>query len=262
MAINVNDVYQTVLFILNKEQRGYMTPAEFNQVSAQVQLSIFEKYFEDLNFYLRNPKIASEYADRVKTLEEKIAEFEYSDVVDADGLAAGTNNGTFILAPNTVVPAEGTTRDVHRLGTIAYDSTFLGLPEIELQSSTIHDLNNLKRSKLTNPTLQEPLYVLQNSNILKAFPNTITKINAYYIKKPANPIWAFNIGSLGQYEFVEEGGVSAYPIGGSINFEISDQDRTEVVLGILMYAGVIIRDPQIVATAEQALRQEEITEKS
>ena len=38
MAINVNQVYQTVLLILNKEQRGYLTPDEFNRISAQVQL--------------------------------------------------------------------------------------------------------------------------------------------------------------------------------------------------------------------------------
>ena len=38
MAINVNTVYQTVLLILNKEQRGYMTPTEFNSIGTQVQL--------------------------------------------------------------------------------------------------------------------------------------------------------------------------------------------------------------------------------
>ena len=48
MAINVNDVYQTVLFILNKEQRGSMTPQEFSSIATQVQLEIFDKYFEDL----------------------------------------------------------------------------------------------------------------------------------------------------------------------------------------------------------------------
>ena len=46
MAINVNTVYQTVLMILNKEQRGYMTPTEFNTVATQVQLEIFEKYIK------------------------------------------------------------------------------------------------------------------------------------------------------------------------------------------------------------------------
>ncbi len=38
MAVNVNTVYQTVLYILNKEQRGYAPPDEFNSIGAQVQL--------------------------------------------------------------------------------------------------------------------------------------------------------------------------------------------------------------------------------
>lgn len=71
MAINVNTVYQTVLLILNKEQRGYITPNEFNKIATQVQLSIFEKYFEDLNVALRKPGFQDEYADRVDNLEEK-----------------------------------------------------------------------------------------------------------------------------------------------------------------------------------------------
>ena len=41
MAINVDTVYKTVLLILNKEQRGYMTPPEFNRIGTQVQLDIF-----------------------------------------------------------------------------------------------------------------------------------------------------------------------------------------------------------------------------
>ena len=49
MAVNVDTVYKTVLYILNKEQRGYMTPDEFNKVAAQVQLTIFETYASDLN---------------------------------------------------------------------------------------------------------------------------------------------------------------------------------------------------------------------
>lgn len=258
MAVDVNDVYQTVLFIINKEQRGYMTPPEFNKVGAQVQQSIFEKYFEDLNFYLRSPVAASEYADRIKTLEEKIAAFEVSDDIEAQAI------GEFLLAPNSTTAAKGTTDKVHRLGTLSYNSSLMGNPEIELQTSTVHELNHIKRSKLTAPTLTAPLYVLQSPNIAKVYPNTITKINAYYVKKPADPIWAFNIGTQGQYEYVAPGSPSNYPNSpdGSVHFEISDQDKTELVIGILLYAGVIIRDPQIVNVAEQAIRQEEITEKS
>ena len=47
MAVNVNTVYKTVLYILNKEQRGYITPDEFNNIATQVQLDIFNSYFPD-----------------------------------------------------------------------------------------------------------------------------------------------------------------------------------------------------------------------
>ena len=51
--ISVNTVYTTVLSILNKEQRGYITPYEFNNLANQVQLEVFESYFENLNQHIR-----------------------------------------------------------------------------------------------------------------------------------------------------------------------------------------------------------------
>ena len=75
--MSVDEVYKTVLYILNKEQRGFLTPEEFNKVAAQVQLELFEKYFEDLTQQLRLPDMTdSEYANRVKPIEEKISDFE------------------------------------------------------------------------------------------------------------------------------------------------------------------------------------------
>ncbi len=76
MAINVDLVYKTVLLILNQQQRGYITPDEFNKVGNQVQQGIFEKYMSDLNQQLRIPENDSEYANRVKNIDEKIDIFK------------------------------------------------------------------------------------------------------------------------------------------------------------------------------------------
>lgn len=46
MAVNVNTVYTTVLYILNKEQRGYVTPTEFNSIAAQVQKKYLNHIFQ------------------------------------------------------------------------------------------------------------------------------------------------------------------------------------------------------------------------
>ena len=66
--VNVDTVYKTVLYILNKEQRGYIPPDEFNKLGIQVQREIFEQYFEELNQQLRIPQTNNEYANRIKNL--------------------------------------------------------------------------------------------------------------------------------------------------------------------------------------------------
>jgi len=51
--ISVDTVYQKVLSIVNKENRGYITPQEFNLFADQSQLEIFEQYVFYLNQYMR-----------------------------------------------------------------------------------------------------------------------------------------------------------------------------------------------------------------
>lgn len=243
MAVNVNDVYQTVLFILNKEQRGYMTPAEFNSVARQVQLEIFEKYFEDLNQYLRAPRLSTELADRVKVVEERISEFETTNVLQAG----------YILPDN-----------LHRFGTMQYQPN--GGRIIECEESTQHQYYKSVRSPLTQPTVDLPMFT-RRGNVLQVYPTLPeADLHCYYIRKPADPIWAFTIGAQGQYVWEDPltpsgGTVYPTPPGTSIDFEISDQDQTELVIQILMYAGIIIRDPSIVQAASQAMQMEEAIEK-
>ena len=76
MAVNIDDVYQKVLAIANKEQRGYITPQEFNLFANQVQMEIFEQYFYDLNQAMRASENNSEYSDMVNIIEEKLQPFE------------------------------------------------------------------------------------------------------------------------------------------------------------------------------------------
>ena len=79
MAVNINTVYTRVQSIANKEQRGYLTPIEYNRFANQAQLEIFEQYFFDLDQYLRRPGNDTRHADSVTSLQEKIALFEVFD---------------------------------------------------------------------------------------------------------------------------------------------------------------------------------------
>ena len=75
MAVSVDTVYQRVLALANKEQRGYITPQEFNLFANQAQMDIFEQYFYDINQFRRLPGNDSKYADMVDVLEDKISFF-------------------------------------------------------------------------------------------------------------------------------------------------------------------------------------------
>jgi hypothetical protein len=150
MAINVNTVYRTVLLILNKEQRGYLTPDEFNKTATQVQLEIFNEYFEDLNQQLRVAGNDSEYSDRIKNLEEKISIFQSTGVCPP---AVGYFN----------IP---TVTDFYKLGTVIYND------EKEIQYVQPNELLELNLSPITRPSVYWPVYTYRDSKIY-VYPKTI-----------------------------------------------------------------------------------------
>ena len=51
--VNINDVYQKGLTLANKEQRGYITPQEFNLLADKAQKEIIDQYFYDINQFGR-----------------------------------------------------------------------------------------------------------------------------------------------------------------------------------------------------------------
>jgi hypothetical protein len=224
MAINVNTVYQTVLLILNKEQRGYVTPDEFNKVANQVQLQIFERYFDDLNQLSRIPQNDMDYADRVMSLDEKISLFRRS---------------------STVVRATDLT-GVYRLNTATFN-------DIELQRVQRNEYYNIIKSPLVAPTEKQPIYLYQQNQIL-SFPLTVTPINIDYVAKPTAPIWGYTVN--------QNTGVYLYSAGTSTQFELMESEQTEVIVRILAYSGIIIRDPSIVQAASTEIQKNEQNEKS
>jgi len=247
MAINVNAVYKTVLLILNQQQRGYLTPDEFNKVGTQVQLNIFEKYQDDLNQQYRMPQNDTEYANRIKNIQEDLQFFQRT------GTATGTN--PFTLVPGTTTynspPAEQavTTDIISRLGTVYING-------IELtQYAQRNEITQLLLSPLTQPTNSFPVHLYEN-NLLYVYPTTIVtpaNITFSYLKTPADIVWGFTQGTLGQF---------LYSANTSINFELNISEQTNVITRILAYAGVIINDPTIIQVAQAEIQQEEQNSKT
>ena len=251
MAINVNTVYQTVLMILNKEQRGYMTPTEFNTVSTQVQLEIFEKYFDDLNQQLRVPQADTDYADRQENIDEKIAIFKtFGDAT----YVTITPTLSYFTLPTT--DSYGETVSFYRMGNVMYNN------EKFVQRLDRHDFSYVNRSKLTKPTTLNPAYLYENQKLFVKPTTIVNNIQVDYVRKPKNVIWGFTTGTLGQYIWNEDPYTGAVGDTGSVDFEIHESEQTEVILKVLLYAGIVIRDPQIVQAAAAQVQADEVNKKS
>jgi len=227
MAINVDTVYKTVLLILNQQQRGYMTPDEFNKVATQVQLNIFERYEDDLNQMYRAPQNDTEYANRVKNIEENLQFFQRT-------------GATAYVGPHfTLTPT-----DIYRLGSVFYQGTEL------TQYAQRNEITQLLLSPLTQPSTSFPIYLYEN-DLLYVYPTTIivsTDITISYLKTPADVVWGYGVGTLGQFE---------YNAGTSTNIELNISEQTNVITRILAYAGIIINDPTIIQVAAGEIQKEE-----
>jgi len=231
MAVSVDTVYRTVLLIMNKEQRGNLTPDEFNKTAAQVQLEIFNEYFEDLNQMLRVPGNDSEYTDRVKSLEEKISFFH--------SLGNCTYTTDHFVTPDST--------NFYKIGTVIYKG------EKEVQYVQPNELLEIMLSPLTKPSLYWPVYEYKNSKIY-VYPTSIkSDISCTYIKRPADPIWNFTLGLNNQY---------IYNPTTSQNFELHPSEQNNLITRILLYSGIVINDPQIVGIAAQQIQAENINSKS
>lgn len=232
--VSIDNVYKTVLNILNKENRGYITPAEINSLANQAQNEIFEGYFSLRNYVVSND---SDYSDIRKNVEEKIALFENEETISAGTFsnAAGNTTSSYYAYPS----------NFFRLGTVSANAIHAS----EVSSQKILYLN---RSPLTKPTVNNPVYIRHEGGVVM-YPTTgITSIDINYIRKPAEVKW---VGGTTAGQVVANLSASDYQ-----NFELHASEEHELVVKILSYAGVIIRAADITQAAaakEQQIIQSE-----
>ena len=237
MAVSVDTVYQRVLAILNKEQKGYVTPQEFNLFANQAQLDIFEQYFYDINQFGRVPGNDTEFSDMLNILNEKINLFE------ANG--AMTYNASFYWQ---------TPADLYRLGTIVYGNTVTSkslypTPNTVVNTTTLVEAERINyneylminQSEYLKPTNSRPVFVASTDGykVYGAAGELITGVTCNYIKKPTEAAWG--------YQMVY--GEALYDATTSVDFELHDSEETELVIKILGFAGLSTKEIQMYQVA-------------
>ena len=218
--ISVDTVYQRVLALANKEQRGYITPQEFNLFANQAQVAIFEQYFYDLDQAKRNiNNDDTTLSDIPELIKNKLTSFTSIETI-TDG----------------IFPANYRTGKIYVSGQLAEKVSYN-----EAQNfirSTFH-LKGLNK----NPVYRESHIDGQDIDVITegGVTTTISSVKCEIITKPEEVIWGY----------VVVAGKAQYNASHSTNFTLHDSEEAELVYKILELAGITLNKPGLVQLADQ-----------
>lgn len=215
----INHVRNTVLTTLNKENRGYLTPEQFNLYAKHAQQLIFDQYFSEyakLTALKNARRLSSEYGDRLNALRSNIEKFVVeSDIAQTSG---------YYVKPS----------DMYQPVSLRYGSK-------ELDMVPKNKEMYLYSSNLTAPTANFPVYIDKN-NYYYIKPDTLTDdMTLVYVRNVADPKWT--------YTMVADNPIFNPSAGDYQDFEIAPEDEPNLVLEILKLAGLTIREPEITQAA-------------
>lgn len=239
----INSVRNTVLSILNKNNYGYISPSDFNLFAKQAQMEIYEEYY-------------SSYNKTINAENARVSGTEYADIENpiAEVLESFLRNDTLVqVAPATnqyYVPSLVTTGyNFYMISRLTcFDSTGnvrLGDAE-KVANARIYMLLD---SMLTSPTTKYPAYTI-DGDIITVYPNTINGVSSLkcsYFKLPADPKWTYITLSNGEPAFDQS--QPDYQ-----DFELPLEDEYKLVMKILQYCGMSIREIQV---AQYGIQQEQ-----
>ena len=209
----IDTVYQKVLAIANKEQRGYITPQEFNLLANQAQLDIFEQYFYELDQAKRQPGETTTFSDMVELINHKLMDFTSIQTV-----IGGTN-----------YPIS------YRIGRIFFDDR-------EVKLIKTNELRDILDSTFHSAGLEKyPIYIESgNANEhIRVFNNNgqvTANVTCEVINVPNRVEWGYDV-------IAEK---ALYNAGTSINFTHHEAEESSLVMRILELAGVILQDQGVI----------------
>ena len=206
--VSIDTVYQKVLALANKEQRGYITPQDFNLFANQAQMEVFEQYFYDTNIARKSQGNDTVYADVDDMLEEKLQIFESVD-------NAITISGYYPNVPNYMYR-------IHEVHT--------ALAKAEILNTK--DFNGcIGGGPLLRPSKIRPVANIRNNTISVTTGSSaaVTPINIYYFRVPAKVNWTYVVMN-------KQAMYDARP--STQNFELHPSEENQLVNKILMLAGL------------------------
>ena len=174
--IDVDTVYQKVLTIANKEQRGYITPQEFNLLADKAQKDIINNYFHGIKTSYLKPKNQTEGFDEGEMIQEKLSSLRNQATVttfweNTSGKVMGVMPDNVYKIATLHLTSKGITESVNDLGDTVTSNITVTNTELTRVNRT--DILNMDNNPLTKPVISRPVYIpLVNSSVTTTTSNS------------------------------------------------------------------------------------------
>ena len=243
---SVNRVYSALKDLVNKDQKGFVSPAVFNEFAAAAQMNIYNRLFDEGRNAMRFRRAGIDQGrdkSKEKQIQEDLSVFaKKENISKVNGVFAKPTSLGRIISVNT--------KSTYALG------SFLGT-QIDLVYNQ-EDIDRILASNLSKPTSESPVALV--SSDIEVFPTTINRIDLRYYKLPegTNPTTGAKIASQPSFGYsTAVPGVEIYSPANSVDFELPKHYYVDLVVEIAKMIGVNLRDSDVVnyATAEKQIEE-------
>lgn len=221
--MDVNQVYDLIKFIANKNQQGYITPSQFNLIINQAQNSYTSFLLGSLQQYMPGRPMA-----RVELGNNSIVRQRLAPIIKATTL---TIDGTgFSPYPTDYVQVDAIrTNTLQRVRFVQQDSLY------SYYNSVI------------DPVADNPIYLLEDTG-LRFYPITLGSAKLSYVSDPTDIVWAYTLDANNRPVYDPANSVD--PIW-AVTSILEIVTRALAMIGVNLQAGAVSQYAQEIKTNGQ-----------
>tara|TARA_R110002096_G_scaffold31265_2_gene92177 strand:+ start:422 stop:1168 length:747 start_codon:yes stop_codon:yes gene_type:complete len=246
---SIQQVYNTLRDLTNKEQKGFITPKVFNSLAFVAQMNVYNEFFTELVDAKRLSRQGFELGRDKSLKKQKLEDLSYfvkKTAIDSSGnVFAKPWDLSKIISINIYDAIESgvvTSGTVRNSCEILYD---------------IEKANYILGSNLSTPTRDFPVALVAEN--IEVFPASVNRIELTYYKAPTS--WKWGTKEVGPQDpnysvNVQVTGLEVPDPTFMRDFMLPDHCVPELVSEMAKLLGVRLRDPNVLAFASR----EEATE--
>ena len=223
--MDIKVIHDTVLFYLNKEQNGYVTHEEIDEVLDRAQMVLFNQYHT-------NPKIpasaqASVYGESQR-IDDALSVFKAVYTLNA-----GNTPGGLITLPSGYM-------HLINVYTTVYNATILRNVYSGVQMLSEEEVVERLESQVIPVTSDDPIGLMLSGNRIQLYPSSPVTGGVNYFSRPIKPVFAYT----------QAGRVITYNQAGSTQMLWKDMDINNIISIALSYFGLNLSSQEVMQFAE------------